>query len=38
MREGDIALTPEISTLLLECNDQIKFLVDTAADESADTT
>jgi two-component system chemotaxis sensor kinase CheA len=37
MREGDIALTPEISTLLLECNDQIKFLVDTAADESADT-
>ena len=37
MRDGDIALTPEISTLLLQCNDQIKFLVDTAADESADT-
>ena len=37
MREGDIALTPVISTLLLQCNDQIKFLVDTAADESADT-
>ncbi len=37
MRDGDIALTPAISTLLLRCNDQIKFLVDTAADESADT-
>ena len=37
MRDGDIALTPAISTLLLQCNDQIKFLVDTAADESADT-
>ena len=37
MRDGDIALVPDISTLLLQCNDQIKFLVDTAADESADT-
>jgi two-component system chemotaxis sensor kinase CheA len=37
MREGDIALTPAISTLLLHCNDQIKFLVDTAADDDADT-
>jgi two-component system chemotaxis sensor kinase CheA len=37
MRDGDIALNPAISTLLLQCNDQIKFLVDTAADESADT-
>lgn len=37
MREGAIALTPAISTLLLQCNDQIKFLVDTAADERADT-
>jgi two-component system chemotaxis sensor kinase CheA len=37
MRDGDIALTPAISTLLLQCNDQIKFLVDTAADEDADT-
>jgi len=37
MRDGDIGLTPDISTLLLQCNDQIKFLVDTAADESADT-
>ena len=31
MRDGDIALTPEISTLLLQCNDQIKWLVATAA-------
>ncbi len=38
MRDGDIALNPDISTLLLQCNDQIKFLVDTAADESADTS
>ena len=37
MRDGEIALNPSISTLLLQCNDQIKFLVDTAADESADT-
>jgi len=37
MREGEIALIPTISTLLLQCNDQIKFLVDTAADEDADT-
>jgi two-component system chemotaxis sensor kinase CheA len=37
MRDGDIALNPAISTLLLQCNDQIKFLVDTAADEAADT-
>ncbi|OYU46603.1 MAG: chemotaxis protein CheA, partial [Burkholderiales bacterium PBB4] len=37
MRDGVIDLTPEISTLLLQCNDQIKFLVDTAADDSADT-
>ena len=37
MRDGDIELTPDISSLLLKCNDQIKFLVDTATDESADT-
>jgi len=37
MRDGDVALNPAISTLLLQCNDQIKFLVDTAADASADT-
>jgi len=37
MRDGELVLNPEINTLLLQCNDQIKFLVDTAADESADT-
>lgn len=37
MRDGDIALTPGISTLLLQCNDQIKFLVDTAADGNTGT-
>ena len=37
MRDGDIALTPDISTLLLQCNDQIRLLVETAADESRDT-
>lgn len=37
MREGKLHLNPALSTLLLECNDQIKFLVDTASDESADT-
>ncbi len=37
LREGDIHLSPELSTLLLQCNDQIKFLVETASDEAADT-
>jgi two-component system chemotaxis sensor kinase CheA len=37
MREGVMVLGPELSTLLLKCNDQIKFLVATASDESADT-
>ncbi|MDT8990105.1 chemotaxis protein CheA [Curvibacter sp. APW13] len=37
MRDGDVALTPDINTLLLQCNDQIKYLVDTALDEAADT-
>jgi two-component system, chemotaxis family, sensor kinase CheA len=37
MREGVIALGPKLSTLLLECNDQILHLVDTAADPDADT-
>ncbi|TXH89730.1 MAG: chemotaxis protein CheA [Rhodoferax sp.] len=37
MRDGDVALTPDINTLLLQCNDQIRFLVDTALDEEADT-
>ncbi|MDD2881547.1 MAG: chemotaxis protein CheA [Rhodoferax sp.] len=37
MREGKLTLSPELSTLLLQCNDQIKFLVDAASDEAADT-
>ncbi len=37
LREGKHALSPQMSTLLLQCNDQIKFLVQTASDESADT-
>lgn len=37
LREGAIHLGPDLSTLLLECNDQIKFLVATAADDEADT-
>jgi len=37
LRDGDLSLTPEMSTLLLQCNDQIKFLVDTASDDAADT-
>ena len=35
MREGTVALGPQLSTLLLECNDQILHLVDSAADEGA---
>jgi len=37
MREGVIVLGPALSTLLLQCNDQIKFLVATATDDAADT-
>jgi two-component system chemotaxis sensor kinase CheA len=37
MRDGAIALNPAISTLLLQCNDQIKFLVETSTNEAADT-
>lgn len=37
MRDGQLALTPDINTLLLQCNDQIRFLVDTAADDAGDT-
>ncbi len=37
MREGHVALSPGLSTLLLECNDQIKFLVGAANDEGADS-
>ena len=37
MRDGHVALSPGLSTLLLECNDQIKFLVGAANDENADS-
>ena len=37
LREGELALTPALSTLLLQCNDQIQFLVDTASNDAADT-
>ncbi|WP_290870000.1 chemotaxis protein CheA [Aquabacterium sp.] len=36
MREGEVALTPELSTLLLQCNDQIRILVDAADKPDAD--
>ena len=38
LREGELALTPELGTLLLQCNDQIRHLVAMAghADEQAD--
>ena len=32
LREGQLKLSPELSTLLLQCNDQIKALVDGAQD------
>ncbi|MFZ4623047.1 MAG: chemotaxis protein CheA [Rhodoferax sp.] len=37
LRDGDLNLSPELSTLLLQCNDQIRFLVDSASNEAADT-
>jgi|CXWL01.1.fsa_nt_gi two-component system chemotaxis sensor kinase CheA len=37
MRDGLIVLTPPLNDLLLQCNDQIKFLVATASDDAADT-
>jgi two-component system chemotaxis sensor kinase CheA len=36
MREGLVALTPELSTLLLQCNDQIRILVDAATSTDTD--
>ena len=36
LREGQLLLTPALSTLLLQCNDQIKALVDAAQDPHAD--
>jgi two-component system chemotaxis sensor kinase CheA len=37
MREGEIALDPAISTLLLQCNDQIKLLVKAASSPEVDS-
>ena len=37
MRDGHVHLSPALSTLLLQCNDQIKFLVGAANDEAADS-
>jgi len=36
LREGQLALTPELSTLLLRANDQIRLLVDSALDPKAE--
>ena len=36
LREGRVALTPELSTLLLQCNDQIRVLIAAAQDPQAD--
>ncbi len=36
MREGQLALTPRLSTLLLQCNDQIRQLVTSAQDPQAE--
>ncbi len=36
LREGKVALTPALSTLLLRCNDQIRTLVDQARDAAVD--
>ena len=37
LREGAITLTPELSTLLLQCNDQIRRLVEAAGSGDDDT-
>ncbi|OYT98363.1 MAG: chemotaxis protein CheA [Burkholderiales bacterium PBB1] len=36
LREGRVALTPELSTLLLQCNDQIRALIAAAQDPQAE--
>jgi two-component system chemotaxis sensor kinase CheA len=36
LREGQLALTPQLSTLLLQCNDQIRSLVTTAQDPDSE--
>ena len=37
MREGTVALGPDLSTLLLECKDQVLHLIDSATDDGTDT-
>ncbi len=36
VREGEVALTPALSTLLLRCNDALRALISQAADGAAD--
>ena len=36
LREGRVALTPALSTLLLQCNDQIRMLVEAARDPQSE--
>ncbi len=36
LREGHVALTPDLSTLLLQCNDQLRLLVAAAQNPQAD--
>ena len=36
LREGRVALTPELSTLLLQCNDQIRALIAAAQDPQSE--
>ena len=38
MREGEVMLTPELSTLLLQCNDQIRLLVEAGTEHSTTDT
>ena len=38
LREGDIIFTPPLGTLLLECNDQIRALIDVAQEPNAEAT
>lgn len=35
MREGEVTLTPELSTLLLRCNDQIRLLVEAGTEDTS---
>ena len=37
MREGEIQFGERIGTLLLDCNDQIRFLIEIGFDDDADT-